>query len=117
MTSLEIRNATDVLAIPAPPLGFAVEVLSQTIKYNFGTVAFDGSFVSLDTTTDTATSAQFQSSIFFGSPISAFMRGEGKVASSNQIVENKGVNIAMTGTSTVGDGTIDVYMTYRLIEL
>lgn len=119
LSAAEIRNlgTTPIEAISSPGAGYAIEVFTAVANLTYGSIAFDGGN-SFELKNTSATLAQYQSNLnFLAATADAFsMLTRKEPNAETQIVENEPLLISSTD-STVGDSTIDVYITYRIIEL
>lgn len=107
-------NSAPVEVIPAPGAGKIISVVSALCKFNFGTTAFDGVTLA-DLIHATATSASVSTGDIGGgvSTFGAMSPGYGGI----QLVENQALLFKADGDSTVGDSTVDLYITYSVITL
>jgi len=117
MTAAEIQAGTNVLAVAAPGTGKAIEMISMAVKYVFVSTVYDVA-VTIDAKIDTATERQFNPANFLGTASSTFLMGAAFAGTGAiSIVEDKKLEVFADAVSTAGDGTADVYITYRIITL
>ena len=114
VTSAEILDSFDtpIELIAAPPAGYAINVLNCIKKDNFGTVAYtsaNDSFIAYN-------------SVFvdiFQPDITFAQSGFNRIGFSGSGIESGRSVIFYTENAnpTLGDSTIDFYITYQIIEL
>lgn len=109
-------NSVPIEAIPAPGVGYAIEVISGSVKYTVGGIAYtSGGQIML--LTDTASSGQQQlinSTAFAGS--SFFERFTNTIG--GKMIENKAIMIQCQNADfATGNGTAKVYISYRIITV
>ena len=119
--SLTIASA-DVLTLNTTPLtivgavaGYAIEVISASVKIDFNSVAY-ATNTDLYLISDTLPDEQFYwASNVLATNTDIFAQGT-KNNDVNALIENKSVNVEVgTGNPTAGDSDITVYVHYRLI--
>jgi hypothetical protein len=118
LTDTQIKAGTPIEIIPACGVGKAVRIIEASARMVFNTTPYDGTG-QMTLITDTATLEQVKTSSFYTGSISlfnSFIHIVGTPAKP-QLVENKAVNIAFGTSATVGDSPIDVYVSYRIIDL
>jgi hypothetical protein len=112
-------NSAPIEIVAAPGAGFAIEVLSATMKmvYNSATYATN-TIIELSNTG--ADIKQFDGDLLGAtvSKIGLINRDYRPTSGQTQIIENAALNVTVgTGNPTAGDSDIKVYVTYRIIEL
>lgn len=127
LSSAEIltANSVPIDAITAPGAGYAIEIISASVKYVYATAAFDvGKFFTLQASTGNypqyqsgnvlnRTSSRFSkftetSSIVFTSPTTDL---------GNQLVDNDKITIKADADSAAGGGNVIIYITYRVVTI
>ena len=112
-------NTTPIEIVAAPGAGYAIEVLSASMKmvYNSATYATN---TSLELITAGATNSQASTVIKnSASTIRRFADATTLAsATATQLVDNAALNVTVaSGDPTAGDSDITVYVTYRIITL
>ena len=112
-------NTTPIEIVAAPGAGYAIEVISASMKmvYNSATYATN---TSLELLTTGATNSQASTTIKnSASTIRRFADATTLAsATATQLVENAALNVTVaSGDPTAGDSDITVYVTYRIITL
>ena len=112
-------NTTPIEIVAAPGAGYAIEVISASMKmvYNSATYATN---TSLELITAGATNSQASTVIKnSASTIRRFADATTLAsATATQLVENAALNVTVaSGDPTAGDSDITVYVTYRIITL
>lgn len=120
LTAGQIKTLTSVpiTVVAAPGAGYAIEVISGSAFIDWGSVAFDNSFLYL--TVDTASTHQLTTGgTFFSQVADKFVRmATNSSGSTTGVVENKALKVSANADSTTtGDSTVTVYCVYRIIEL
>lgn len=108
-------SSSPVLAIPSPGVGKAIFVDSLCAKMTYGTTQYDGGAdirVKCGTLTDYQLVVTILSATF-----SKFAKGNAPFLSGSQLAENDAIYLQTTADATVGDSTVDVYLTYHTITL
>lgn len=118
LTTAQIKtlNSIPVLAIAAPGAGLAIELISGSIKYTFGGVAFN----SPDVYQVGPALAQFQlfSASHIDSGISFFSKLQDNVGiDTAQLATNGAIFITAASDSVVGNGSSKIYLAYRIITV
>jgi hypothetical protein len=109
-------NSIPVLAIPAPGVGKAIEIISGSANLIFNTTAYTSSSLRLQPTS--ATGSQFSAVNLFLSAISTrFSRMLQVIVTDVSVIENEPINITSDADSVVGDSPINIYISYRIITL
>ena len=117
LNAAQLLAATKVDAVAAPGAGYAIEVICASVKYTHVSTAYDVG-TNIVIFNDTATNSQTKTPDILGLTASNFSKTIEIIATTtNQLVENKKLQVSSNLASTVGDGTADVYITYRIIEL
>lgn len=120
LTAAQIKAlpTTSITLIAAPGAGRMNQVISAIAKLNYGTVAFDQSSdlqIRADESTGDPSFITPSLLNLTADSIISFQDSEG---ASPNYVENNNIKIRKGGSdSTVGDGTVDIYLTYRVITL
>lgn len=98
--------------VPAPGIGKYIQVLGVTLRYNFGTIAYNntgGHRISINSN---------DLCFFFalGQP-NSFIESEPVIGVGNSSLENKSIVMTTNANPIDGDGTLDVYISYEIIDL
>ena len=112
-------NATPIEIVAAPGAGYAIEVLSASMKVVFNSVAY-ATNTALELTSSGADIKQFDGDLLGAtvSKIGLINRDYRPTSGQTQIIENAALNVSVdTGNPTAGDSDIKVYVTYRIITL
>jgi hypothetical protein len=113
-------NSVPYELLPAPGAGFAYEVISAMANYVFGTVAYD-SLTGLCVGNNNLTTQYGQFQAYIASPgagPSMIFKFMNDLNFTQEIFENEPLYFAQTSLdSTVGDGTLKIYLTYRIVTL
>lgn len=116
--AVKTLNSLPVVAVAAPGGGYAIEIISASARNNFNTTPFDaGNRLFLEI--GLSGSSQMQAASFLENTVSAITRLT-YVASAmdvSNLVENQALKITSNADSVGGDGSIDVYIYYRIIQL
>lgn len=118
LSSAEILNleTTPKTLVAAPGTGKIVQILNYIIKYNYGTVAYVPNGV-LQVFYDTAADVVSEETVLtLTNSISKYINIL-TAATTSQILEDKAVILMNSGTPTDGDGTLDIYITYKIVTL
>jgi len=112
-------NTTPIEIVAAPGAGYAIEVISASMKmvYNSATYATN---TSLELLTTGATNSQASTTIKnSASTIRRFADATTLAsATATQLVDNAALNVTVaSGDPTAGDSDITIYVTYRIITL
>ncbi len=104
--------------IAAPGAGKIIKIEGVVAKNNFNTTAFDVAHASgLHVGTLTGTEAQGSINQAFCNSASSLIESQ-TINAGATIDENEAISVwATVSDPTVGDGTIDVYITYRTVTL
>lgn len=120
LTAAQIKAlpTTSITLIAAPGAGRMNQVISAIAKLNYGTVAFDQSS-DLQIRADESTGdASFITPSLLNLTADSIISFQDSAGESPNYVENNNIEIRKGGSdSTVGDGTVDIYLTYRVITL
>ena len=122
--SLTIASA-DVLTLNSTPItivgavaGYAIEVVSASVKINFNTSAY-ATHTNLLIKNSTANTDQFRGGGVLESTVSTFkslILTEPSGATDTQIIDNDALKVTVSGGNpTAGDSDITVFVNYRLI--
>ena len=115
---IKTANSVPVSLISAPGAGKAIEVISASVNFQYGSVAFDSGSTAFELKINTASTRQFIASGYLNGTSSVFALMGVNSAITTQLVANEPLNFALSGAdATVGDSTIDLYINYRIITL
>lgn len=114
---IKTGSSVPIQIVPACATGYAIEVISGSFNYTYGTVSFTGTNLYLDT--DTSTYHQMQCNNALSGTQNGFGRFQTLALAINttQVVPAKGLFVSINSDSSVGDGSVIVYVCYRLIKL
>jgi len=113
-------NSVPYELLPAPGAGFAYEVISVMANYVFGTVAYDNlTGLCVGNNNLTTQYGQFQAYLTNpGAGPSMIFKFMNDLNYTQEIFENEPLYFAQTSLdSTVGDGSLKIYITYRIVTL
>ena len=118
LTAAQIKTGSSVpvVVLSHNTAGTAIEVISASWRFNYGTVTFDAGSTDMRLIIDTAVNGQFTMSSIIGSTTSSFSRFN-EVPEVDRMVAAKSLVWDCDADSTVGDSTIDLYINYRIITL
>lgn len=110
-------NSTPIEIVSAPGAGYAIEVISASIKmvYVSATYTTNTNLILI-----TSTGSDKQASTDIGQASTTFSRFELEMGSADatQYVDNQAVVVSVDGGDpTAGDSDIKIYVTYRLIQI
>lgn len=112
--------ATPIEIVAAPGAGYAIEVISASMKLTYNSIAYaTNTALAIYTDTGSLTSPQilFNSATLASSSDVFTSRGIAG-SSATTIIENKSIKVGVqTGNPTAGDSDIKVYVQYRIITL
>jgi len=118
-----LLNTTPIEIVPAPGVGFAIEVVSWSVRAlpDAGFVAY-ATNTNLQLITDTAVDNQGTEGRLLLSTVVRNLRGTiaggGASTTNEQVIDNEGLNVSVaTGDPTTGTFDIKVYLQYRIIKL
>lgn len=104
--------------VPAPGVGYALEPVSAAVFYNYGTAAFNAVSGILEIYTDTGSSQHLRTeSGIIGNTSDKFHKMHHQDGDLADIIENKSLKIRALNDSTLGNGTIEVYLSYNVLIL
>lgn len=108
-------NSTPITIVGAVS-GYAIEVVSASVKIAFNTTAY-ATNTNLYVITDTANNPQYKNDSLLTQTVdAAYKFTEAGPASGTQLIANKALTVTVaTGDPTTGDSTVTVYVNYRLI--
>jgi hypothetical protein len=113
-------NSTPLTIVPAPGAGYAIEVISASVKIDFNTTAYATS-TNLLISNSSSNTDQFRGGGVLASTVSTFKRfilTDPTGATDTQIIENDSLIIRCDSADpTAGDSDITIYVTYRIITL
>ena len=122
LTSGDTQNifSTPITAVVAPGANKAIEVFTAAVRLRYSGVTFDGTS-ELEVACSTAGASQSQYRVdntLLSQTANNFISMQRKVSTASpQIIENDSLVIRGTANSTVGNSEVDVYITYRIIDL
>ena len=118
LTPAQIRTGSSipVLAVIAPGIGKAIEVISANARLVFVSTRYTNFSEALRLQIATAPLSQYTNSTFLNSLTNSFSLFNNG-ASKNTLVENQALTITTDNDYLVGDSPIDVYISYRIITL
>lgn len=113
---IQIANSVPVVAIPSPGVGKAIDCISAIARYTFVSAAYTSTL--LDVVTDTASTVQLNSGTFLSDVTSQFLKyNEANAIGDTAIIEDKAITLKTNADSVVGDSTVEVYISYRIVNL
>jgi hypothetical protein len=95
--------------------GKHIEIVSASLKFLYGTIAFDGVTSDARLRSISAISPQMRTGAVINQVVNTFSRFETEASSLNSLVANEVMTISGGTDSSVGDGTAIIYATYRYI--
>ena len=109
-SQINTLGTTPVELIPAGGVGTVIKILYVIGRINFGTVAFDENAIFITSFDTIGTGDLFlsQTSTTIESPVTD---------GGYNLIENTAINASGTDSIAVGDGTVDIYLTYEIITL
>jgi hypothetical protein len=112
-------NTTPIEIVAAPGAGFAIEVLSATVKIDFNTTPYaTNTNLHIGSGGGNVAMLDLQCLDASASTIRKFSVYPATGAANLQILENQTLGISVeTGDPTAGDSDITIYVTYRIITL
>jgi hypothetical protein len=112
-------NSNPIEVIPAPGVGRFIEILYSFMRINFNTIPFDNSenILLLATPDIGFVFLEFDNCLNFDSDKIKRPSAITSLEFLPSDVENKPVNITTVVDATQGDGTIDLYISYRILTL
>jgi len=124
LSAAEVRSlaGTPIELVPNPGVGFMVRPTDAIAVLTFGTVAFTSLqlYIYSGSVINAINNAQMSTDQFLDTPNDIKMTfsnsGLWNGAESN-IVENQALFITANGDSAVGDSTVDIYLSYKIITL
>jgi len=120
LSAAQIRtaNSVPVSLISAPGAGKVIEVLSGSVNFQYGTVAFDSGSTAFGLQINTAATYQFAANGYLNGTSNVFALIGVTYSNTTQLVANEPLNFVLLGAdATVGDSTMDIYINYRIITL
>jgi hypothetical protein len=111
-------NSTPIEIVAAPGVGYAIEVLSASMKMVYNSVAY-ATNTTLELKVTGANSPQIQwGALILSATIDKFNAQSIDSNSNTNVLENAPLMVTVDfGNPTAGDSDITVYVTYRIIEL
>ena len=110
-------NTTPIEIVAAPGAGYAIEVISASLKMVYNSVAY-ATNTALSLVTNTANLFQFQTEIAQTADCFSKFESEDAAPDNIQFVENEALMLKVeTGDPDSGDSDMTVYVTYRIINL
>lgn len=118
LTATQIRTAfsAPVQMIASPGAGKAIEVINADIEFIFGTASFNMIDGGCGLITNTAQSYQFFASQVLLNSVSAITRMTDQTGDISQLVYNQPVYFKSVFDASLGDGTANIYILYRIIN-
>lgn len=121
MTSAQILSSftSPVVLVAAPGAGYAIQLISVAYRLNFNTTAYTTSGNSvLITSTATSQQAVISNVNFLSAATTKFGAGPVAHQTNTSIIENAALTFAQSSSNpTLGDSTMDLYLTYTIITL
>jgi len=109
-------NSVPIEIVAAPGAGFAIEVLSASMKIVFNSVAY-ATNTDIDLKINTLSDGLFTTDISQNASIITNLEDAGSSGSATS-VENEALMVSVrSGNPTAGDSDIKIYVTYRIITL
>ena len=122
---IKTANSVPIDAIAAPGAGYAIEIVSASVKYVYYGAAFDiGKYFTLQA--NTGDYAQYRSGNVLNkassrfskfTDTSAIMFTTGNTDLGNQLVDNDKITIKADADSAIGESNAIIYITYRIVTL
>jgi len=116
LSAANLLAASSIEVEPAAGSGYAWEVVSMSVDYTHVTTPYDVG-VAVLAMTESAATYQVSTKVILSVAASTFCRGTVLQSPSIQLVDNKKLSVKADAASTTGDGTAEVYITYRKIKL
>jgi len=121
LTSAQILalNATPVVVIPAPRANEVIEIISAFAQLNYGTAAY-ATNTGLDLCYSGSPTVRIWNNTAILGDVSDIMRRLDKSSGASAQILRAGEAIVannITGDPTAGDGTVTVYITYRVVAI
>lgn len=115
---IKTGNTTPIEILPALPAGYVYDIISAIAKINAGATAFDDAIGEMQIMYS-GSAALLTSGVGFTNTLTAFFikMNPDILATLPQIIEGSGIEVKFSADSTVGDGTIDIYVSYRIVKL
>ena len=121
LTTAQIKTlgTTRRVLLSAPGVGKTYDVLSVMIKTNFNTTPFNSSLDDLHIRYSTANTSLYNSANFINQTGSYILYPDLGYSNANnaQITVNDDLEIYNLSNATLGDGSMDIYITYKIITL
>jgi len=118
-SDIKTLYSSPVQVVSAPGVGKAIEVISGSIKYTKASVNYSGG-APIQIITDTALASSNQYQLVSPNSLSSvsFFEKLIQTTSSNNMIENKALMVTNnTSNYANGDGTVTIYISYRIITL
>ena len=113
LTSLQVNNiGTPVEIIPTPGVGKLIKVVSAFSRINFETINFDSNKIFI--AYSDGSNILEQTASFLSSTTTKI---ETATTANNALLENKAVEVIGTNSGSKADGTVDIYITYEVVDL
>ena len=115
---IKTLESVPIELVPAPGAGYALEPVSCAVFYNYVSAAFNAVSGILEVYTDTGASQHLrtETSIIAG-VADTFQKMYHQVGDVATIIENKALKIRCINDSTLGDGSVDIYLSYNVLIL
>jgi hypothetical protein len=113
-------NSSPIVFIAAPGAGYAIDILSASIKFVYNGITYAGASGIINLIADTATTVLFSSGgDVLKKTASSFEKLQALTGNpaASQLIENKAIKIQNTNDMTLGDGTATMYATYQIVLL
>lgn len=115
---IKTMATTPIELVPAPGVGYALEPVSCAVFYNYNSVAFNAVSGILEVFTDTGASQHLRTeSSIIGGVADTFQRMYHQTGDVATLVENKALKIRALNDSTLGNGAVEVYLSYNVLIL
>ena len=115
---IKTLQSVPIELVPAPGAGYALEPVSCAVFYNYVSAAFNAVSGILEVYTDTGVSQHLRTeSAIIGNTSDKFHRMHHQDGDLADIIENKSLKIRCINDSTLGDGTVDIYLSYNVLIL
>lgn len=119
LTATQIKAGTPILitAIPNPGVGKYIQVQSFAAWMNYGTTQFTNSILYITAVGRSVSAYQAATPAFFLSGAGNHNAYGFAGGNPNAFISNTQIEFQFDATSSVGDSTVDTYITYQIITL
>lgn len=119
LTPSQIKNAatTPITVITSPGVGKAVQILSLAQRYYNSTVAYNATTYELKTATALASHVRSTNCLSGTANVFSTLTAPYTTSVVDVIVENQNVTFVTNTDSVNGDASLDLYITYKIIEI